>query len=247
MNKYLIAGNWKMNTDIDSAITLTKNIVKENVQNNSVKIVLGVPYISIYEVFKELKDTNISVSAQNCNSEEKGAYTGEISIPMLKSVGVEYVILGHSERRNYFNETDAIINKKVKLALKNNIAPIICVGESLKDRENNNYKDIVKAQIQNALEGVESIENIVIAYEPIWAIGTGKTATSSQAEEMCCFIREILKRMYEKNAENTFIIYGGSMNKNNAKELLEQKNINGGLIGGASLKYQDFCDIIKCC
>lgn len=246
MNRYLIAGNWKMNTDINEAVTLSKGICEKQFKSN-VNVVLGVPFTHIYSVNEIVQNTDVSVSAQNCYFMEKGAYTGEVSPVMLKSLGVSYTIVGHSERRQYFFETDDDINKKVKLLLKEGIIPIICVGETIEQREKGNYKDVIKNQLEKCLNEVNSIKNIVIAYEPVWAIGTGKTATSDEAEEVCMFIRTLLKEKYNKEAEEIFILYGGSMNKSNAKELLEKSNINGGLIGGASLKVDDFIEIINSC
>jgi len=246
MNKYLIVSNWKMNTTIDEARELTLKI-KEKLNKSLPIVAIGAPFTYLTTVKEIVENCDIKISAQNCHIKETGAYTGEISAPMLNSIGVDYVILGHSERREYFKETDEDINKKVLISLANNLKPIMCVGETLMERDNGKYREKIQKQIEEGLNGVKDISDVVVAYEPIWAIGTGKTATSGQAEEVCKFIRSILINLYNEVAENTFILYGGSMNKNNAEEILSQQNINGGLIGGASLKPDDFCEIINSC
>ncbi|MGL5973451.1 MAG: triose-phosphate isomerase [Oscillospiraceae bacterium] len=248
MIKCFIAGNWKMNTTVEEGKSLASSIIENlnSVDLGGIEIALSVPFTHITEIHKIIKDTNIKIAAQNCHFEIKGAFTGEISPETLKDMGVTYVLLGHSERRQYFAETDEIVNKKVVAALKSNLKPIICVGETSKQREENNHKQVVKCQIEKAFLNVKEIENITIAYEPVWAIGTDVVATTKEAEEMCLFIRQTIEDLYNKSmAESILIQYGGSMNKENAKELLGQKNINGGLIGGASLKAEDFITIIN--
>jgi len=243
----IIAGNWKMNNTISQSIDLVKNIKKEDIKDK-VEVVLAVPFTSLYEVKKHLDGTTIKLAAQNMHWEDKGAYTGEISPLMLKEIGVDYCIIGHSERRQYFNETDETVNKKIKAALKHNIKPIVCVGESLEERERNIHEDIVKDQVIKALEGIDKsfIKDIVIAYEPIWAIGTGKTASSEDANTMCGLIRKTIGHMYGENAKNTIRIqYGGSVKPENIKELMEKEEIDGALVGGASLIAEDFIRIVN--
>lgn len=243
----IIAGNWKMNNTISQSIDLVKNIKKEDIKDK-VEVVLAVPFTSLYEVKKHLDGTTIKLAAQNMHWEDKGAYTGEISPLMLKEIGVDYCIIGHSERRQYFNETDETVNKKIKAALKHNIKPIVCVGESLEEREKNIHEDIVKDQVIKALEGIDKsfIKDIVIAYEPIWAIGTGKTASSEDANTMCGLIRKTIGHMYDENAKNTIRIqYGGSVKPENIKELMEKEEIDGALVGGASLIAEDFIRIVN--
>ncbi len=245
--KTVIAGNWKMNkTPIE-----TKNFFKDIIPvttTSKCDIILCVPYIDISYAVKETKGSNIKIGAQNCHWEESGAFTGEVSAKMLKSIDTQYVIIGHSERRLYFAETDTTVNKKIKAALKENLKVILCVGESLEERENDTTNEVVSRQTKVALKGItiNQIENIIIAYEPLWAIGTGKTATAEQADETCTFIREIISHLYNRSAaENIVIQYGGSMNSKNAQELLSKPNINGGLIGGASLNANEFVEIIN--
>jgi len=239
--KPLIAANWKMNKDIKEAYSFIKKF-KVLVKNKEIVIC---PSFTVLNEFKKLlKNTNIKLGAQNMYFEEKGAYTGEVSGLMLRDVGCEYVILGHSERRLYFNETDKLVNKKIKSALKNNLKTILCIGETLEQRNNNHTIKIIKNQLLNCLKNIKEMNNIVIAYEPIWAIGTGKNATPKQAEEVHKFIRELLSKVFnEKISNNTRIIYGGSMNPENAQELLSMPNINGGLVGSASLDPKSFARI----
>lgn len=247
MRKKIISGNWKMNLSPNEAEKFLKELIPA-LQIAKSEVVLCVPFVDI-AVAKELtKGTNIKVGAQNCHFEEAGAFTGEISANMLKSVSVDYVILGHSERRAYFAETDEMINKKVKSAVKQNLKVILCVGETLDQRESNTTNDIIKKQIFTALQGIEKndLKNIIIAYEPVWAIGTGKTATSGLAEEVCKYIRDIIRNLYDLAiSDGVVILYGGSMNAKNAKDLLSQKDIDGGLIGGSSLKIADFSEIVN--
>ena len=243
--KKIIAGNWKMNMTPSEAVKLVDEL-KDLVVNDDVDVVYCVPAIDIVPVVEAVKGSNVAVGAENFYIEDKGAYTGEISAPMLVDAGVKYVIIGHSERREYFNETDEFLNKKVKKALEAGIVPILCCGESLKQREMGVTMDWIRFQIKSDLDGVtaDQVKGIVIAYEPIWAIGTGKTATTEQAEEVCKGIRECIAEMYDAaTAEAVRIQYGGSVNAGNAAELFAQPDIDGGLVGGASLKA-DFGKIV---
>ena len=247
MRRKVIAGNWKMNMLPNEAISMITELTPL-VKNAESEVVLCVPYIDLFYSLLTAQGTNIKIGAQNMHYEEKGAYTGEISGKMLKSVGVEYVIIGHSERRQYFKETDETVNKKIKAAFDNNLKPIVCVGETLEEREAGKAIEIIESQTQKALEGlkVEQVVDTIIAYEPIWAIGTGKTATSEDANEACKKIREKIAEIYGQNiAERVIIQYGGSMKPENAKELLEMSDIDGGLIGGASLKADLFAKIVN--
>lgn len=238
--KRIIAGNWKMNMTPSEAVKLVEEL-KPLVVNDDVDVVYCVPAIDIVPVVEAVKGTNVQVGAENFYIEDKGAYTGEISAPMLVDAGVKYVIIGHSERREYFKEDDAFLNKKVKKAIASGLTPILCCGETLEQREMGVTMDWIRLQIKSDLAGVaaDDVKNLVIAYQPIWAIGTGKTATSDQAEEVCKGIRELIAEVYDTDtAEAVRIQYGGSMNAGNAKELLAKPNIDGGLIGGASLKAE---------
>ena len=241
----IIAGNWKMNMTPSEAVKLVVTL-KDLVKNDDVDVVYCVPAIDIVPVVEAVKGSNVAVGAENFYIEDKGAYTGEISAPMLVDAGVKYVIIGHSERREYFNETDEFLNKKVKKAIEAGITPILCCGESLEQREMGVTMDWIRFQIKSDLYGVaaDDVKNLVIAYEPIWAIGTGKTATTEQAEEVCKGIRECIAEMYDAaTAEAVRIQYGGSVNAGNAAELFAQPDIDGGLVGGASLK-EDFGKIV---
>ena len=242
----IVAGNWKMNMTPSEAVKLVETL-KPLVKSDDVDVVFCVPAIDIVPVVEACKGSNIEVGAENMYFEEKGAYTGEISAAMLKDAGVKYVILGHSERRDYFKEDDALLNKKVKKAFEAGLTPILCCGESLEQREMGITLDWIRTQIKSDLVGVsaEQVASMVIAYEPIWAIGTGKTATSDQAEEVCGAIRECIKEVYdEATAEAVRIQYGGSVNAGNAAELFAKADIDGGLVGGASLK-PDFGKIVN--
>ena len=244
--KRIIAGNWKMNMTPSEAVKLVEEL-KPLVVNDDVDVVYCVPAIDIVPVVEAVKGTNVQVGAENFYIEDKGAYSGEISAPMLVDAGVKYVIIGHSERREYFKEDDAFLNKKVKKAIASGLTPILCCGETLEQREMGVTMDWIRLQIKSDLAGVaaDDVKNLVIAYEPIWAIGTGKTATSDQAEEVCKGIRELIAEVYDTDtAEAVRIQYGGSMNAGNAKELLAKPNIDGGLIGGASLKAE-FCQVVN--
>ena len=244
--KKIVAGNWKMNMTPSEALALVETL-KPLVNNPEVDVVYCVPAIDIVPVVEAVKGTNVEVGAENMYIEEKGAYTGEIAPAMIVDAGAKYVIIGHSERREYFKETDEFLNKKVLKALEHGLTPILCCGESLEQREAGVTLDWIRLQIKSDLQGVtaEQAAGIVIAYEPIWAIGTGKTATSDQAEEVCAAIRATLAEIYDTDtAEKIRIQYGGSMNASNCAELLAKPNIDGGLIGGASLKA-DFGKIVN--
>ena len=218
------------------------------VKNSEAEIILCVPYTDLFYSLLTAQNTNIKIGAQNMHWEESGAYTGEVSGEMLKCIGVEYVIIGHSERRQYFNETDETVNKKVKAALRNDLKPIVCVGESLEQREAGKTEEVITSQTKLALEGLteEQVQNTIIAYEPIWAIGTGKTATAEDANNSIKDIRNEIRKNYGQNiAENVIIQYGGSVKASNAKELFSTSDIDGGLVGGASLKVEEFANIVN--
>ncbi|MCL2058146.1 MAG: triose-phosphate isomerase [Oscillospiraceae bacterium] len=240
----IVAGNWKMNKTPSEAVAFVKELIPK-LAGAKAEVVVGVPYVALPGVVEALKGTNIKVAAQNMHYEEKGAYTGEIAAGMLRDIGVDYVIIGHSERRQYFGETDVSVNKKVHAAIGAKLIPIVCVGESLEEREQGVTAEIVRRQVKIALLGVDRSllldSKLVIAYEPIWAIGTGKTATNEQADEVCRTIRALLAELYDKDAAaKVSIQYGGSVTAANAKELFAMPDINGGLVGGASLKADDF-------
>ena len=242
----IIAGNWKMNMTPSQAVELCATL-KDLVNNDAVDVVYCVPAIDIVPVAEAIKGTNVKLGAENFYIEDKGAFTGEISAPMLKEAGVQYIIIGHSERRDIFGENDILINQKVKKAFASGLSPILCCGESLALRKAGTYCEWIKRQIKWDLEGVtaDQVKELVIAYEPIWAIGTGETATADQAQEVCKMIRETIAEMYdEATAEAVRIQYGGSMNAGNAAELLSKEDIDGGLIGGAALK-PDFGKIVN--
>ena len=248
MRTPLIAGNWKMNNNITESLNLVKNLIQLTKDSKDVEVLVCSPFTSLYSIRQILKGTNIKLGAQNMHYEENGAYTGEISPLMLNDIGVDYVIIGHSERRQYFNEIDEAVNKKLKSAIKFGIKPILCVGETLEQRESKIEKDTVKKQIINAFKNInnEDSVNVVIAYEPIWAIGTGKTATSDEANEMASFIRETYAEIYSKElSNNVIILYGGSVKGSNASEIMSQSDIDGALVGGASLKAEEFINIIN--
>ena len=243
--KKLIAGNWKMNCDVEESLNLARNLSSSEF-NNDVDVLVCPPFTSLYTVIQELKNSSIKVGAQNMHFEDNGAFTGEVSPIMLKNMGVEYVIIGHSERRQHFGETDQTINKKIKACLKHGLKPILCVGESLEQREAGVEKETVRAQLIKDLDGVTEGLKIVVAYEPIWAIGTGKTATSSQANEMSSFIRTVLGNIYTVDIANNIIIqYGGSVKASNTKEIMLQSDIDGALVGGASLNADEFTKIVN--
>lgn len=246
MGKYIIAGNWKMNKLPSETYEFVKSVAKAT-KDASCEVVCCTPFVCLSEAVKAAEGTNVKIGAENLHFEDKGAFTGEVSADMLKDIGIDYVIIGHSERRQYFAETDETVNLKTKKALSKGLIPIVCVGESLEQREAGITMDLIAIQIKKAFAGIEAADakKVVIAYEPIWAIGTGKTATAEQAEEVCGGIRKILGELYcEKCAAEFTIQYGGSMNAGNAAELLAKPNIDGGLIGGASLKTADFATIV---
>ena len=246
MGKYVIAGNWKMNKTPAEATALIEAI-KPLVKDAACDVVVGVPFIDIPAALEATKGSNIGVAAQNCYWEKSGAFTGEISADMLRELGVGYVILGHSERRTYFGDTDATVAKRVRGAIDAGLTAILCVGEYLEQREQGITAEVVAMQTKIALEGVseDELKQIIIAYEPVWAIGTGKTATAEQANEVCGQIRDVIAGLYNQDAANGVTIqYGGSMNAGNAAELLAMSDVDGGLIGGASLKAEDFATIV---
>lgn len=249
MRKTLVAGNWKMNNDVEQSLKLVESLKTLSINfDENVEVLICPPFTSLYALKKCLDGTKIKLGAQNMHFEEKGAYTGEVSPLMLKNLGVDYVIIGHSERRQYFNETDEIANKKLMSALKYGIIPILCVGETLEQRENKKAKETVKKQIIKAFENIEpsDAEKITVAYEPIWAIGTGVNATSEQANEMASFIRTCISEIYGNDLSQKITIqYGGSVSGSNAKEILSQESIDGALVGGASLKADEFIKIIN--
>lgn len=247
LRKAVIAGNWKMNKTPAEAKELIEGI-KPLVKDADCDVVVCVPYVDLSAALEATKGTNIGVGAENCHWEKSGAFTGEISADMLTSMGVQYVIIGHSERRTYFGETDVTVNKRVRAALDSGLTVILCVGEYLEQREQGITDELVAMQTKIALGGVskDELKKIIIAYEPVWAIGTGKTATSEQANEVCAVIRATVKKLYDAAAADAMTVqYGGSMNAKNANELLDQPDVDGGLIGGASLKPADFAEIVK--
>ena len=248
IRKKLIAGNWKMNKTSADAVSLVGEIVSAVGRATDVDVVVCPPFTSLESVFKAIDGSTVKLGAQNMHPEPSGAYTGEISAAMLRSLFASYVILGHSERRTYFAESDAFINQKVIAALKAQLKPILCVGETLGEREAGSTLKVVQTQLENALEGVSKdlATSVVLAYEPVWAIGTGKVATTEQAQEVHAFIRGLLTKLFgPATAGKMRILYGGSMKPANAAELLAQKDIDGGLIGGASLESRSFVDLVK--
>lgn len=245
--KAIIAGNWKMNKTPSEAKELLTAIIPA-VKDANCEVIACVPYVDLSVAIDVTKGSNVKIGAENCHWAESGAFTGEISTGMLKEMGVEYVVIGHSERRQYFGETDETVNKRTKAALAAGLKPIVCVGELLWERECDITEEVIARQIKLDLFDVsaEDVKNTVIAYEPVWAIGTGKTATADQAEEVCAYIRETLAKLYDKETADTVTIqYGGSMNDGNADELLSKTNVDGGLIGGASLIAEKFAAIVK--
>ena len=247
MRRKVIAGNWKMNMLPNEAINFIEEFAPL-VKDTKNEVILCVPYIDLFYALLNVQGTNIKIGAQNMHWESNGAYTGEVSGQMLKSIGVEYVIIGHSERRQYFAETDETVNKKIKSALAVELKPIVCVGETLEQREAGVTEQIITTQLEKAFEGIAATEldKIIIAYEPIWAIGTGKTATKEDANTTIMQIRKKLAEMYGQNeADGVIIQYGGSVKSSNAKELFEMSDIDGGLVGGASLKAEEFSKIVN--
>ena len=250
MRKTIIAGNWKMNKTSFEAVELSNSLKRELGDVTSVDIVVCPPFTALTEVNDVLLETNIALGAQNLYWEEAGAFTGEISAPMIKSAGARYVIIGHSERRQFFYETNETVHKKIAAALKHNLTPIVCIGENLKEREENKTFPVIKNQCEGSLKGfaVEEMKRMVLAYEPVWAIGTGKTATAAQAQEVHQYIRNLLTQMYgDEVAQEVRIQYGGSVKPENIAELVSQKDIDGALVGGASLQAESFVKIVKNC
>lgn len=249
MRKNIVAGNWKMNTTLQEGVRLAEEVnaaLKETKANCDV--VICVPFTHLASVNGVIDQTVLGLGAENCADHTSGAYTGEVSAPMVASTGAKYVILGHSERRQYYGETAATLREKVALALANGLTPIFCIGEVLEERENGTYNDVVKAQIVDGLFNLSAGDfgKIILAYEPVWAIGTGKTATADQAEDMHAHIRSVIAEKYGKEvADNTSILYGGSCKPSNAAELFAKPDVDGGLIGGAALKCADFMGIVK--
>ncbi len=255
MRKKIVAGNWKMNLKLEEGLKLSSEII-EFVKNNPLEklagkpgVIMFTPFIHLISVAEAVAGTKgLEVGAQNCHTEEKGAFTGEVSAEMIKSTGAGNVLVGHSERRSYFGETDEVLAKKTEIALKHGLTPVFCCGEVLDERNDEKHFDVVKEQLYKGLFWLSEQEflKVVIAYEPVWAIGTGVTASPDQAQEMHAFIRQLVREKYnDKIADETTILYGGSCNAKNAAELFANKDVDGGLIGGASLKAEDFCTIIK--
>jgi triosephosphate isomerase len=247
MRKKIVAGNWKMNKTLQEGVELAKTVNRQ-VEDTEVIVVLCTPFIHLAEVSKTITKDSLFLGAQNCASETSGAYTGEISVDMIKSSGAEYVIIGHSERRSYYHEDDALLNKKTKLVLTAGLTPIFCCGEVLAERQSGKHMQVVKSQIEKGLFDLsaEDFGKVVLAYEPVWAIGTGVNATAEQAQEMHKAIRELVSEKYGTQvAENTSILYGGSCKPSNAKELFSNPDVDGGLIGGASLNAADFMGIVN--
>lgn len=248
MRRKIVAGNWKMNTTpaegkalVSEVLSLAAGVPAE------VELIVSTPFTHLIPVAEQLAGSRVALSAQNCADKVSGAYTGEVSAQMVAATGAQFVILGHSERREYYGETDAILLEKTKLTLANGLAPIFCIGEKLEERESNKHFDVVKTQIEAVVcqLSAEELKKVVLAYEPVWAIGTGKTATSEQAQEMHAYIRSVLAAKFGKQAEEVAILYGGSAKPGNAKELFAQPDVDGGLIGGASLVAADFIAIAK--
>jgi triosephosphate isomerase len=248
MRKQIVAGNWKMNTTPEQGVQLVKEILKGMGNScGSVNYIVCPPYTHLSEVSKIAAGTSVRVGAQNCAEEAKGAYTGEVSAEMIASMGINYVILGHSERRQYYGETSATLNTRMRQTYTNGLVPIYCVGETLEERESGRLWDVVKAQIEEVVFELteEEFSKMVIAYEPVWAIGTGKVATADQAQEMHAFIRKTLAEKFGTLADKTSILYGGSVKPDNAAEIFAKADVDGGLIGGAALKAEDFLGIGK--
>jgi triosephosphate isomerase len=249
MRKKVIAGNWKLNNDVNGTVNLISEIKNGlGSQANKTEIIVCPPFTSLETAFALLKDSNIKLGSQNMYFEESGAFTGEVSASMLKSVGCEFVILGHSERRTIFGENNLLINKKIKTAIRNNLKPIFCIGETLEEREKGITFKIIESQLREGLDGLNEndLPNLIIAYEPVWAIGTGRNATPQQAQEVHQFIRQLIVKMYSDNfAKKLIIQYGGSVKPDNAHDLLSQPDIDGALVGGACLKADSFLKIIE--
>lgn len=247
MRTQIVAGNWKMNCNLDESLHLLNELKLRDFLKANAEVIIAPPYTSLYPIHQNLKDSAIRLSAQNINENEEGAFTGEVSPDMLKSVGVEYVIIGHSERRAIYGEDDALLAKKVTAALKHNFKIMFCIGEKLEQRKADKHFDVVKEQLEKGLFHISAsdMKNVVIAYEPVWAIGTGETASPDQAQEIHEYIRKVLSDKYNEDvAEETSILYGGSVKPNNAKEIFSKKDVDGGLIGGASLDADSFAQIV---
>ena len=246
MRKPIIAGNWKMNKTIEETIEFI-NEIKDKLNDDKVEAVICAPFTVLKDLKEATKGTNIKVGAQNMHYAESGAFTGEVSATMLKEIGVDYVIIGHSERRQYFNETNEACNKKVLKALEVGINPILCCGETLEQREANETKNICKTQVEEALKDIDvnDISKVVIAYEPIWAIGTGKTATSQDANDVISYIREVVAKLYGEKSNEVRIQYGGSVKPQNVAEIMAQSDIDGALVGGASLAANDYIQLVN--
>lgn len=245
MRKWIVAGNWKMHNRIDESIALASAIKEGTADLKNGEVIVAPPFTALYSVGIALKGSPVALAAQNMHSEDKGAFTGEVSPAMLRDAGCAYVILGHSERRKYFRESDESVNAKIQKALVAGLAPIVCVGETDEERVQGVTQSVVNRQVRGALAGVEALDNVVIAYEPVWAIGTGKVATSAQAEEVHAFIRGLLREIYGTAAEDVRILYGGSVTKDNIGELIGMADIDGALVGGASLNADGFLGIIS--
>ncbi len=249
MRKNIVAGNWKMNTTVPEGVALAKEVNEAlKAEKANCDVIVCVPFTHLCFVAAAIDSSVFGLGAENCADHKSGAYTGEVSAPMVASTGAKYVILGHSERRQYYGETSETLREKVALALENGLCPIFCIGEVLEERENGTFNDVVKAQIVEGLFNLnaEDFGKIILAYEPVWAIGTGKTATAEQAEDMHAFIRNVIAEKYGNEvADNTSILYGGSCKPSNAAELFAKPNVDGGLIGGAALKCADFMGILK--
>lgn len=248
MRKKIVAGNWKMNTTPAEGVELLKGVIAlKGEVSPSVDFIVAPPFTHLSEIVKVAKGSGIAVGAQNCAAEAKGAYTGEVSAKMIASLGVDYVIIGHSERRQYYGETSETLNKKMVQAYENNLIPIYCVGEKLEERESGKHFDVIRAQIEEVVFNLtpEQFSKLIIAYEPVWAIGTGKTATADQAQEVHAFIRKVLADKFGAAAADTVILYGGSCKPTNAAEIFSKEDVDGGLIGGAALVAADFINIGK--
>ncbi len=247
MTRTVVAGNWKMNKTYADAKAFVENLLVQNLDGLECEVQLYVPAPYLNELNQLVKNTKISIGAQNVHQESHGAYTGEISVEMLNSIGIQKTLVGHSERRQYFNETDELVNKKTLLCLESGIDPIVCVGETIEERTAGITKDVLSNQVEGALKNIDTskMKNIIIAYEPVWAIGTGQTATAEDANAACKFIRGIISNMYnDEIAENLVIQYGGSVKPENVTEILGQPHVNGALVGGASLEFDSFVQLI---
>jgi len=245
--KPIVAGNWKMNKSGEEGVSFVGKIKNRILDKVEAKVIFCPPFTSLFSIVKALNGTDFSVGAQNAHFEVEGAYTGEISVGMLKSAGVQYVIIGHSERRHIFGETDVWINKKIHAVLNAELVPIFCIGETLDDRKSNQTTLVLENQINLGLQGMESIDPVkmIIAYEPVWAIGTGETASTDQVAEAHAYVQSVLERMFGQVGYEVPILYGGSVNENNAMKLIQTKGVDGFLIGGASIKEESFCSIVE--